>query len=91
MQPGWEEPHADWTLHVGELVELDCEQIGGENEWTAYWRRGLLSSQELSDDIQNIFGGADAIVVTWLQGIKEEAAVAAAATGECCPVAHYSM
>jgi hypothetical protein len=33
-----------------------------------------LSANELSDDIQLLFGGANAMKVTWLVAIKEEAA-----------------
>ena len=33
-----------------------------------------LSANELSDDIQLLFGGAKAMKVTWLVAIKEEAA-----------------
>ena len=40
------------------------------------WRGGFafLSANELSDDIQLLFGGAEAMKVTWLVAIKEEAA-----------------
>ena len=49
------------------------------------WRGGIavggvasqfanLSANELSDDIQLLFGGANAMKVTWLVAIKEEAA-----------------
>jgi hypothetical protein len=60
----------------GGQINLPVRRCGLSGRFICGWRGGfaLLSANELSDDIQLLFGGAKAMKVTWLVAIKEEAA-----------------
>ena len=60
----------------GGQINLPVSRCGLNDQFSCGWRGGfrLLSPDELSDDLQLLFGGAKAMIVTWLVAIKEEAA-----------------
>jgi hypothetical protein len=60
----------------GGQINLPVRRCGLTGRFICGWRGGFanLSANELSDDIQLLFGGAKAMKVTWLVAIKEEAA-----------------
>ena len=60
----------------GGQINLPVRRCDLTGRFICGWRGGsaLLSANELSDDIQLLFGGAKAMKVTWLVAIKEEAA-----------------
>ena len=60
----------------GGQINLPVNRCKWTGRFICGWRGGsaFLSANELSDDIQLLFGGAKAMKVTWLVAIKEEAA-----------------
>ena len=60
----------------GGKINLPVRRCDLTGRFICGWRGGFayLSPKELSDDLQLLFGGAKAMIFTWLVAIKEEAA-----------------
>ena len=58
----------------GGQINLPVNRCNWTGRFICGWTSRFLSANELSDDIQLLFGGAEAMKVTWLVAIKEEAA-----------------
>ena len=58
----------------GGQINLPVNRCNRTGRFICGWTSRFLSANELSDDIQLLFGGAEAMKVTWLVAIKEEAA-----------------
>ena len=65
---GWEEQ--------GGQISLPLERDASTGNFLCGWREGfnLLTPQELTVDLRLLFGGAEAMIVTWYVAVKVEAA-----------------
>ena len=65
---GWEEQ--------GGQISLPLERDASTGNFLVGWREGfnLLTPQELTVDLRLLFGGAEAMIVTWYVAVKVEAA-----------------
>ena len=67
--PSWDDIQNDWKLDIEGLIELSVEyhKVETEGGVAVAWRGGLLSSQELSDEVADMYGDSPGIVIIWLQ------------------------
>jgi hypothetical protein len=67
--PSWDDIQDDWKLDIEGLIELSVEyhKVETEGGFAVAWRGGFLSSQELSDEVADMYGDSPGIVITWLQ------------------------